>query len=119
MTSMQPDSIAFRSRSVFTRGLSVQFECTDATTRSAASRMACGRSNLPSLKISTSIPCRTGHTGVVRERALACLIHKGGVKPPCNFEDRLWSVTAKNLRPFEAIACAIVFNEALPSDHEV
>src|SRR5439155_20758997 len=45
--------------------------------------------------------------------------HNGGVSPPCTFDERLWSVTAKYLSPRPTTALAIVFTDALPSDQAV
>lgn len=117
--SIQRDSIADNSRSVFARTSSVQLECTEATTRSAAARRVRGRSSLPSFRISTSMQGRTGHTGVARLRAFAWRSHRGGVRPPCSLALRLWSVTAKCASPLATTAVAIVFTEALPSDQAV
>src|SRR5688500_119163 len=86
---------------------------------SAAARMAGGKSNVPSRRISTSIPCKMEDVGEASARALACLNHKSGVRPPCNLLDRLWSVTAKYCKPALDVAADIELIEAAPSDHAV
>ena len=56
-----------------------------------------------------------GQTGAAKLKALACLSHKRGVRPPCSLLPRLWSVTAKYCKPLATTAVAIVLTEALPS----
>jgi len=49
---------------------------------SAAASSEFGRSRVPSLRMSTSMPCSTGQVGVAKVNALACRSHRSGVKPP-------------------------------------